>query len=151
MTRILLLAHAPLASALRDVAAHVFPECAATLEAIDVAPAANAEGLEAELRTCLLADAGQDTLVLVDAFGATPCNAAMKVADGVHVRVVAGVNVPMLWRTLCYRHESLDALVERAVAGATQGVMHVAVARRQNQSMPAAPSPHDQVGRPHQQ
>jgi PTS system ascorbate-specific IIA component len=56
----------------------------------------------------------------------------------------------MVWRTLCYRHESLDALVERAVAGATQGVMHVAVARRQNQSLPVS-SLHDQVGHPHQQ
>jgi mannose PTS system EIIA component len=49
--------------------------------------------------------------------------------------VVAGVNVPMLWRVLCYAAEPLDLLVTRAVSGATQGVMQVAVSRPQNQSI----------------
>ena len=49
-------------------------------------------------------------------------------------RIVTGVNVPMLLRTVCYRHEPLDALVARAVAGGTQGVMQVAVTAPQNQA-----------------
>jgi PTS system ascorbate-specific IIA component len=151
MTRILLLAHSPLASALRDVASHAFPECAPTLEAVDVDATQSAEAVEATLRDRLAAHADQDTLILVDTFGATPCNAALRVADGVHARVVAGVNVPMLWRSLCYRHEALDALVERACAGATQGVMPVAMPRRQNQSQPGGQPAHDQVEHPHQQ
>jgi PTS system mannose-specific IIA component len=88
-------------------------------------------------------------LILADVFGATPCNAALAAADGVRVRVVAGVNVPMLWRTLCYQDKPLDDLVNRAVAGAGQGVMHVAVPRRQNQAVPA--HHHDQVEHHHQQ
>ena len=53
--------------------------------------------------------------------------------------VVAGVNVPMLWRTLCYgTNEPLDALVARAVAGATQGVMQVTASRPQNQTHKAS-------------
>lgn len=151
MTRILLLAHAPLASALRDVASHTFPECAQSLDVVDVEAAQSAEAVEAALRDRLAAHAEQETLILVDAFGATPCNVALKVADGVHARVVAGVNVPMLWRSLCYRHEALDTLVERACAGATQGVMPVTVPRRQNQSQPAGLPVHDQVEHPHQQ
>jgi PTS system ascorbate-specific IIA component len=150
MTRIVLLAHAPLATALRDVAAHAFPECAAGLQAIDVQPGQSADEVEALLNSHLPADPGEDALILVDVFGATPCNAAQRVADGVRVRLVAGVNVPMLWRTLCYRQETLAALVERATAGALQGVMHVAPARRQNQS-PSASGAHDQVQHSHQQ
>ncbi len=151
MTRIVLLAHSPLASALRAVASHAYPECAAAVEALDVETSTSPEALAAALRSKLLDDPGQETLILVDAFGATPCNAALSVADGVLVRVVAGVNVPMLWRTLCYRDESLASLVERAVAGGIQGVMHVAEARRQNQ-FPSAGSPaHDQVEHSHQQ
>lgn len=123
MTRILLLAHAPLASALRDVAMHVFPECAAELEVVDVEVAQDGQALEAALRQRLAAGGAAATLILVDAFGATPCNVALRVVQGSDARVVTGVNVPMLWRTLCYRNESLDALVERACAGATQGVM----------------------------
>jgi PTS system mannose-specific IIA component len=38
-----------------------------------------------------------------------------------------------LLRTVCYRHETLDALVARALVGATQGVMQVAVTAPQNQ------------------
>ena len=76
-------------------------------------------------------------LILTDVFGATPCNIAQRLADGVRVKVVAGVNVPMLWRTLCYPHESLESLVARALAGATQGVMQVATARPQLQTVRA--------------
>jgi mannose PTS system EIIA component len=151
MTRIVLLAHRPLASALRDVAAHVFPECVPSLEAVDVDPSTTPEAVEAELRTRLDCLPQEEVLILVDAFGATPCNGAMRVADGARVRVVAGVNVPMLWRTLCYRAESLSSLVERAMAGAVQGVMHVAEPRRQNQATTVGSPTHDQVLHSHQQ
>ena len=66
-----------------------------------------------------------------------------------NVKVVAGVNVPMLWRSLCYADESLDATVARAVAGATQGVMQVASSRPQNQSQ--KPGGNDQTHHHHQQ
>jgi PTS system ascorbate-specific IIA component len=151
MTRILLLAHAPLASALRDVAFHVFPECAAVIEAQDVSATQDDAAVEAALRDRLAAHAGEETLILVDVFGATPCNAALRVADGVQARVVVGVNVPMLWRALCYRQERLDVLVERACAGAVQGVMPVSTPRRQNQLQPGGLPPHDQVDHHHQQ
>ena len=36
---------------------------------------------------------------------------------------MAGVNIPMLWRTLCYRHEPLQALKQRALEGAQRGVI----------------------------
>lgn len=150
MTRILLLAHDPLASALKSVAAHAFPDCAADLVALDVAPTATLDSLEDELRR-RLAEPGDDWLVLVDAFGATPCNAALRAADGVRARVVSGVNVPMLWRALCYRSEGLDALVERATTGAVQGVMQISAPRRQNQSSLVDTAAHDQVDHHHQQ
>jgi mannose PTS system EIIA component len=149
MPAILLLAHAPLASSLRTVAEHVYADCSERLFAVDVDPAASAEQVETKVRERLAALAPGDVLILADVFGATPCNVALRVADGVHVRVVAGVNVPMLWRTLCYSHEPLDALVARAVAGATQGVMQVAVPRRQNQA--TSPFGHDQDDHQHQQ
>lgn len=152
MTHILLLAHAPLATALRAVASHVFPDCVEFLEALDVDASQDVEAVEAALRSRLASHAGGQTLILADVFGATPCNAALRVADGVQVRVVVGVNVPMLWRSLCYRAEPLDMLVERACAGATQGVMPVAQTRRQNhQSQPATLPAHDQVEHSHQQ
>ncbi len=152
MTRLLLIAHAPLASALQQAAQHVFPDCGGTLQAIDVEAASSADEVEGVLRQRLDGlPAGEPVLVLADVFGATPCNVAMRVADGVRVRVVVGVNVPMLWRTLCYQHEDLDRLVERAVAGAVQGVMQVATSRRQQQPAAVRSSVHDQVEHSHQQ
>ena len=151
MAQILIVAHAPLASSLRAVALHVYPDCGAQLMAVDVLPGASLAAVEEQLFQALQTSplAGFEVLILVDVFGATPCNAALAAADGVRSRVVAGVNVPMLWRTLCYVEQPLDDLVNRAVAGATQGVMHVSVPRRQNQQVPTVI--HDQVEYHHQQ
>jgi PTS system ascorbate-specific IIA component len=81
-------------------------------------------------------------------FGATPCNVAHRIVDGVRSKLIAGVNLPMLLRTVSYRHESLDALVSRAMVGATQGVIQVAVTAPQFQSRR---NTHDQDHRDHQQ
>lgn len=135
MAALLIIAHAPLASALRQVAEHAFPGCAVAVAALDVPPDASPEELQAKAAS--LIPVGGDTLILTDAFGATPCNVAQRLADGVHVRVVTGVNVPMLWRTLCYASEPLDALVSRALAGATQGVMQASPTRPQQQARSA--------------
>jgi PTS system mannose-specific IIA component len=150
MTAILIIAHAPLASALKSVAQHAYPDCMSSLEVLDVAAGADVEQIESAARALLARHGDAEALIFVDAFGASPCNAAMRLLDSPLRRVVAGVNVPMLWRTLCYgTDEPLDALVARAVAGATQGVMSVTVSRPQNQTQRA--SPHDQAGRHDQQ
>jgi PTS system ascorbate-specific IIA component len=148
MARILIVAHAPLASSLQAVAQHVYPDCGGQMAAIDVLPSESADAIETRIKS-QVAQLGSEVLILVDVFGATPCNAALAAADGVKQRVVAGVNVPMLWRTLCYANQPLDDLVNRAVAGASQGVMHVSVPRRQNQATPSLS--HDQVQHHHQQ
>jgi mannose PTS system EIIA component len=142
MASILLVAHAPLASSLQAVAQHAYPDCAQRLSSVDVLPGASLEDTQAHIRDALAATPATEVLILADVFGATPCNAALAVADGQRARVVAGVNVPMLWRTLCYVDSPLDELVARAVAGAAQGVMQVAVPRRQNQAN--TPATHDQ-------
>src|SRR5688572_27325336 len=87
-------------------------------------------------------------LVLADVFGATPCNVAQKLVDGVRSRLVAGVNLPMLLRAVSYRNEPLETLVQRALTGGTAGVMQVAVAAPQNQ---ARRKHSDQDIRDHQQ
>ena len=132
MTNLLIIAHAPLATALKFVAEHTYPDCAALLRVLDVDEGAGVDTVEAQARELLGDRTGNDTLVFVDVFGATPCNAAVRLLDDGRTRVVAGVNVPMLWRTLCYgTGEPLDALVARATAGATQGVMPVGPSRPQ--------------------
>jgi len=130
---ILIIAHAPLASALRQCVLHVFPDGAVGVAAFDVQPnVPPEETLAGATQALALLDAPR-TLVLTDMFGATPCNVAQKLVDGVNSKLIAGVNLPMLLRAVTYRRESLDALVARALAGGTQGVMQVATTAPQNQ------------------
>ena len=135
MPGLLIIAHAPLASSLKAVAEHAYPDCACALGALDVRADAPLEEVEAQARQLVEQLAAPELLIFTDVFGATPCNIAQRLADGVRVRVVTGVNVPMLWRTLCYAEEPLEAVVARAVIGATQGVMQVATSRPQNQAL----------------
>ena len=137
MLGMLIIAHAPLASALKSVAQHTFPDCAVTVETLDVSTQISVEQAEAEGRTLLAKISASEVLILTDVFGATPCNIAQRLAagcDGKVVKVGAGVNVPMLWRALCYAQAGLDTVVERAVAGAAQGVIQVSFSRPQNQT-----------------
>ena len=148
MNGIFIMAHAPLASALRTCVLHVFPGSEAAICALDVQPNVPPEESLAQARALLQQAGWPSILILADVFGATPCNVAQKLSDGVHARLIAGVNLPMLLRTVSYRHESLDALVSRAMIGGTQGVIQVAVTAPQNQAKRA---PNDQDDRDHQQ
>ncbi len=153
MAGLLIIAHAPLASALKLAAQHCFPDAALTLQVLDVPPNLPPDEVQAQARLLLaLAQEGDplgEALVLTDVFGATPCNAVQGLADGVHVKVVTGVNVPMLWRTLNYASQPLDMLTNVAMAGGTHGVMQIASSRPQNQVSQATNN--DQDHRQHQQ
>ncbi len=149
MTGLFIIAHAPLATALRAAALHAFPDDAAAIAVYDVPPGAEAEQYEAEAAALLQGLGSAETLILTDVFGATPCNIACRLAARPGVRALAGVNVPMLWRALNYRHKPLDELLALALAGASQGVMPVAFSRPQNQAI--KPVSHDSIDRHHQQ
>ncbi len=142
MIGILIVAHAPLASALRDCALHVFPECAEGVQALDIAPNASPEESLVLAKAALAQLNTTEVLLLSDVFGATPSNVAQKLNDGIDTRMLAGVNLPMLLRSVCYRHETLDALAARAQAGGSQGIMPVGSTAPQNQTGPRNASSH---------
>lgn len=70
-------------------------------------------------------DQGQGVLVLTDMFGATPSNIAAKLLKPGKVEGIAGVNLPMLIRALTYREEPLEMALEKALSGASEGVMRM--------------------------
>ena len=151
MNSIFIIAHSPLAQALRQCALHVFPDCGQQLLAIDVQPNLPPEESLSMARIAMdqlsRQQGVQGILVLTDIFGATPSNVAQKLVDGVKSRLITGVNLPMLLRAVSYRNEPLEALVSRAVIGGTQGVMQVAVTAPQNQNRRS----NEQDHRDHQQ
>ena len=138
MTGIVIIAHSPLASALEHCVEHVYtcePGLAkANLRVLDVEPGADVEALFSRA-TSLVAevDSGAGVLVLTDAFGATPGNLAARLSVPGRVSVVAGVNLPMVLRAVCYRGSSLGELAEKALSGGQQGMVQVAGTPVQNQ------------------
>ncbi|MCP1117198.1 PTS sugar transporter subunit IIA [Robbsia andropogonis] len=129
MAGILIVAHAPLASALRDCLKHIYCGLPAQIGAIDVLPDSDPAAVEEVARAEIehLKDSN-GTLVFSDLYGATPANIAGRLASIPNVRVLSGVNLPMLLRAICYRTTSLDMLVEKTLAGGTNGIQAVAQA-----------------------
>jgi PTS system mannose-specific IIA component len=150
MIGVLIIAHAPLASAIAAAASHVycaFPERAATqLRTLDVGAADHVQSTVERARTLLAEiDHGDGVLVMTDAFGATPGNVASQLVETGRVAVIAGVNLPMLLRVVCYREAKLAEITEKALVGGTQGVMQVAATPVQNQGCKPGSNDHARI------
>ena len=78
-----------------------------------------ARGLVKEL------DSGDGVLVLSDIYGATPSNIACQLIAPGKVDCMSGVNLPMLVRAITYRNESSLEMIEKALDGGRNGVMHI--------------------------
>ena len=74
-------------------------------------------------------DAGDGVLILTDIFGATPGNVVSKLLHNGRVEGVSGVSLPMLLRVLTGRNGAtaveLRVLVQRAMSGGTEGLVHM--------------------------
>lgn len=66
---------------------------------------------------------GDGVLVLTDMYGSTPSNIANRLLATPMVKVITGVNLPMLIRVLNYPRLNLDQLSEKAQSGGRDGVM----------------------------
>src|SRR5262245_25232818 len=158
MIGVLIVAHTPLASALAASASHVYscaPERAESqVKVLDVKPDADVTATVEHARALIAEiNKGSGVLVLTDVFGSTPGNVAARLAESGRVAVVAGVNLPMLLRALCYRDGKLTDTVEKALAGGTQGVLQIApTPPLQNQAINQRGSQGDDLARvQHQQ
>lgn len=126
MVGILLLTHAPLGQAFIAAATHVFRARPERLEAIDVQPdqdTAQVRHIAAEAISRL--NDGSGVLVITDVMGGTPSNCTLSLNDPGQVEVIAGISLPMLLRALTYRSDTLDVVVEMALAGGQGGAVRV--------------------------
>ena len=123
--RIFIVAHAPLAHALKACAMHVYPECDQEVLALDVQADETPEQSLLAAQQLWRDIPDGEVLVLTDVLGATPANVAQQWARGRHAKIVAGVNLPMLLRSVCYRHEAMDGLLQRAMTGGALGVVEI--------------------------
>ena len=126
MIGILLITHGSLGESLIQCACHVMNRRPPQLLQLGVS------GQDDPLDTLPLArqlldmvDTGEGVLILSDILGATPANTAAKLLEPGRIEGVAGVNLPMLLRTITYRERNMEILVKKAVAGACEGVVHM--------------------------
>jgi len=125
MIGILIIAHGSLGESMLDCAKHVWgkePQQLASL-AVSIHDDPNVLLQKANALVAAL-NSGDGVLVLSDMYGATPCNIVGKLLDPGVVEGIAGVNLPMLIRTITYRQEPLMTLIEKAVSGGREGVVH---------------------------
>jgi PTS system ascorbate-specific IIA component len=70
-------------------------------------------------------DRGAGVLVLADIFGATPGNITSRLLAAGKVEGVSGASLPMLVRALTYRECPIATVVEKAMSGGHEGVVHM--------------------------
>ncbi|HZV98845.1 MAG TPA: PTS fructose transporter subunit IIA [Methylophilaceae bacterium] len=125
MIGILIIAHGTLGESLIHCASHVMGTRPPLLRQLGVGTHDDpAELLPQAQRMVKELDEGQGVLILSDIYGATPCNMVGKLLSPGRVEGVAGVNLPMVVRALTYRNEDIKVLVEKALSGGREGVIH---------------------------
>lgn len=126
MIGILLVTHGSLGESLIQCACHVIGKRPPLIAQIGVSAHDDPLEIERVARQMLAwVDNGSGVLVLSDIYGATPSNIAARLLVPGQIECVAGVSLPMLIRALTYREKDMATLVQRAVSGGCDGVLHV--------------------------
>ena len=126
MIGILIVAHGAFGESLIHSASHVLGKRPLFLRQVGVTVHDDPEAIIPVAEDLIrFLDQGKGVLVLTDIYGATPSNIAAKLLRPGRVEGVAGVNLPMLIRALTYRDEPLEVALEKALSGATEGILRM--------------------------
>jgi mannose PTS system EIIA component len=94
------------------------------LETVEIPSDADPDKLLPQLkRTIKKLDQGKGVLVLTDLFGSTPSNIACELQKVTFIRIVTGLNLPMLIRVMNYPNLTLKELAEKAMKGGQAGII----------------------------
>lgn len=127
---LMVIAHAPLAGALCEVARHVFGEDA-PVTPVDILPGASAEDhAQSIARRIRRVDEGRGVLIMTDLPGASPSNISVSAAHTVRghghaCQVIGGVNAAMVLRAINYRGQPLEVLAEQAMQGGVRVIVRL--------------------------
>ncbi|MCK9258457.1 MAG: PTS fructose transporter subunit IIA [Azoarcus sp.] len=126
MIGIFLITHATLGESLIQCACHVLNKRPANIIQLGVSAQDDPLDLLPTARQMVSwADSGRGVVILTDIYGATPSNIATKLLKPGRVEGIAGVNLPMLLRVLTYREKDMASVIQRAISGGCDGVMHM--------------------------
>lgn len=121
---ILLVTHTGIGNALLNVAYNTFGNLSLPITQLSVSRDPDLELMVTKAAYLVKKlDAGQGVLVATDMYGSTPSNIAQNLQKlGYAVRIVSGLNLPMLFRILNYPFLNLEELVQKAVSAGQQGI-----------------------------
>jgi mannose PTS system EIIA component len=126
MIGILILAHGTLGESLIHCASHVIGKRPLRVRQVGVTVLDEPNAIFPQVQELVAqVDDGSGVLVLSDICGGTPCNIACRLIQPGRVEVIAGVSLPMLVRALTYREEPLATVVQKALSGGRDGVLHM--------------------------
>ncbi|MDQ3563847.1 MAG: PTS sugar transporter subunit IIA [Pseudomonadota bacterium] len=123
---ILIIGHDNVGESLRDNAVKTFGAEPLPLAVVSIGRDCEPERAHAQASAMIQAlDQGDGVLVLTDICGATPCNIATRLLGEARVKIVTGVNLPMLLRVLNYADLGLERLVDKAITGGRDGIVEI--------------------------
>lgn len=126
MIGVLIVAHGAVGEALIHSASHVLGRRPSRVRQVGITVHDDPEAMLPQAQDLVRQlDEGQGVLVLTDIYGATPGNIALRLLVPGRVEGLAGVNLPMLVRALTYRDQPLAVVVEKALSGGRDGVVHM--------------------------
>jgi mannose PTS system EIIA component len=120
---LLIVTHDLIGEALLRTATRMFDNLPLNARVLPVSINANPEALLSQARSeSSQLDDGDGVLVLTDMYGSTPSNIAFGLLQPGQVNVIAGINLPMLIRTLNYASLDLATLTQKAISGGKEGI-----------------------------
>jgi PTS system ascorbate-specific IIA component len=135
MVGILIVAHGAFGEALIHCASHVLGKRPLRVRQLGVTVHDDPDAILPQARDLARSlNEGDGVLVLTDMIGATPSNIAARLAVPGNVEVVGGVSLPMLIRALTYRTQPLAVVVDKAISGGCEGVVHLGEAHAATRS-----------------
>jgi PTS system ascorbate-specific IIA component len=126
MIGILVISHDGFGEALIEAASHVLGSRPRRLRHLAVEASDDPDALAARGRALIKElDDGGGVLVLADIYGATPGNVARRLIEPGRVEALAGASLPMLVRAVTYCASPLAVVVDKALSGGREGLLHM--------------------------
>lgn len=126
MAGVLVVAHNALGESLIECVKHILGRVPENVKVLSVYAEDDLQQKLAEGRALIKQlDRGKGVLILSDIFGATPSNVARQLCRTEHIMGVAGVNLPMLLRVVCYPDRTMPELAQIALEGGRECIVPI--------------------------
>lgn len=120
---LLIITHKGIGNSLLATATRILGACPLSAGTLSVTEETERDQLQRQaLQLADRLDTGDGVLVLTDLFGSTPANIACTLQGRPAVRILTGVNLPMLVRVLNYPTLPLVEIAAKAESGGRDGV-----------------------------